>query len=84
MLNDEDYSAFFKLVQTWRYNFPTLKVLFDASIGTVQTRKDLEKSLETLFLQAAEKSPHPLMSLDHDAYHRTVTAHPPAAVIRPG
>lgn len=74
MLVDEDYSAFVKLVQTWRFNLPTLEVLFEASIDNTQYRKDLEMDLESLFAQAATKSPHPLFSLDYDAYHRTIDA----------
>lgn len=82
MLNDEDYSAFFKLVQTWRFNFPTLKILFDASIDSVQRHKSLEVGLEGLFAQAAMKSPHPMHSLDYDAYHKTNDAMGAAEVAR--
>lgn len=82
MLNDDDYSAFFKLVQTWRFNFPTIKVLFDASIDIAQHRRDLEAELEGLFTQAAMKSRHPMHSLDYDAYHRTNDATGAAEVAR--
>jgi hypothetical protein len=82
MLIDEDYSAFFKLVQTWRYNFPTLRVLFESSVDRAQHRKELEMGLEELFAQAAQKSPHPLFGLDYDAYHRTNDAMGAAEVAR--
>ncbi|MDR3505270.1 MAG: hypothetical protein P4L52_03400 [Acidocella sp.] len=71
MLIDEDYSAFFKLLETWRYNFPTLKVLFETSIDRIQHRKNLEVRLQSLFEEAAKKTPHPMASMDHEAYHRT-------------
>lgn len=82
MLNDEDYSAFFKLVESWRFNFPTLKILFDASIDSVNQRESLEADLEGLFAQAAMKSPHPMHSLDYDAYHTTNDAMGAAEVAR--
>jgi len=82
MLNDEDYSAFFKLVQTCRYNFPTLKVLFAAPIEIAQHRKSLEEELDGLFAQAATNSRHPMQSLDYDAYHRTNDATDAAEVSR--
>jgi hypothetical protein len=82
MLNDEDYSAFFKLVQTWRFNFPTLKVLFDASIDSAQRGTSLEADLDDLFAQAAAKSPHPMHGLDYDAYHRANDSMGAAAIAR--
>lgn len=82
MLNDEDYSAFFKLVQTWRFNFPTLKILFDASIYIAHHRRKLEIELEGLFAQAATTSRHPMQNLDYDAYHRTNDATDAAEVAR--
>lgn len=82
MLTDEDYSAFFKLVQEWRFNVPALKVLFESSIGSAQHRKDLETDLEKLFIDAGQKTPHPMHSLDYDSYHRTNDAMGAAEVAR--
>jgi hypothetical protein len=70
MLNNEDHSAFLKLVQEWRYNYPTLKVMFESSFDTTRHERAQENDLSTLFQQAASKSPHPMTSFDYDEYHR--------------
>jgi hypothetical protein len=67
MLLNEDYSAFVKLVQAWRFNFPTLKVLFESSIESTQHHKNLEGDLESIFSRNATLTG----DIDYDAYHRT-------------
>jgi hypothetical protein len=70
MLNDADYSAFFKLVQGWRYNYPTLKVMFEATFDTFDDEERLDADLQHLFQEAASRARHPTQALDHEAYHR--------------
>ena len=66
-LNNEDYSALFKLVQDWRYNYPTLKVMFDTVFDTFATNKH----------------PRPTFSsMDFSAYHKAVDEYGAAGVAR--
>jgi hypothetical protein len=67
MLVSEDYSAFVKLVEAWRFNLPTLKVLFESSIESTHHLKDLEGDLESIF----SRHTSPTGDIDYDAYHRT-------------
>lgn len=48
MLNDPIYSALYRFVQTWRFNAPALKILFDLLYDAQRKTKDLEAELETL------------------------------------
>jgi len=82
MLVDEDYCVFFKLVQAWRYNVPTLKVLFEASIGSAQHGRDLEVEREDLAAQLSMSSRLPIPNQDDDAFHRTNVAIGAAEVAR--
>jgi hypothetical protein len=70
MLNDPEYSAFFRLVNWWRFNYPVMSVMFDAVFPPTAESGRLERDLEELFQHAATKSPHPMTSLDYDEYHR--------------
>ena len=42
MLNSPDYSAFFRLLQGWRYNAPVLEALFDLVAESGQAREAME------------------------------------------
>ena len=62
MLKNADYSAMFRLVQGWRYNAPTLRPLFDLVVTAKRRRKDLEGSVDRVFLDRFNPaSPNPLM-----------------------
>jgi hypothetical protein len=45
MLNNAEYSAMFRLVQGWRFNVPTLKVLFERVFSVKERRKELDAHL---------------------------------------
>ncbi len=79
MLVNEDYSVFVKLVQTWRFNSPTLRALFEASIENTKLKDNLGVNLEDL-LYFRGKSP--TCGIDYDAYHRTNDAMSSAEVAR--
>ncbi|MGF6985222.1 hypothetical protein QFZ99_004699 [Paraburkholderia atlantica] len=70
MLTSPEYHAFFRLVNWWRFNFPVLSVMFDAVFPLVDAATRVDQALEEQFAIAAKKSPHPMTSLDYDAYHR--------------
>ncbi len=70
MLNDADYSAFFKLVHAWRFNLSTLETLFIASVDGEAHRAFLDERLdEVVRFQSTERvvvSP----DLDAEAFHK--------------
>ncbi|MCA8205143.1 hypothetical protein LGM71_29320 [Burkholderia sp. AU33545] len=70
MMTSPDYHAFFRLVNWWRFNFPVLSVMFDSVFPLVDDVTRLDQALKEQFAIAAKKSPHPMTSLDYDAYHR--------------
>src|SRR5579859_4619271 len=70
MLNSSEYSAMFRLVTWWRFNYPVMSVMFDAIFPPEAEAGQLERDLEAVFNGAAQKSPHPMVSLDYDEYHR--------------
>ena len=49
MVNDAKYSAMFRLVQRWRFNAPTLELLFSQVVATKKRRKELDDSLNEVF-----------------------------------
>lgn len=69
LLNDDDYHALFRLVQIWRFNLPTIKVLFDSAIEAADKKQAAEVSLEGCFSAPTAGSPHPLFSIDYGAFH---------------
>lgn len=74
MIHSEDYSAFSRLVGAWRYNFPTLEILFLNSFATF----DRQAELDRLMRCALYKTPHPLGTgdaADYAAYHRARDEH---------
>ena len=71
MLNDEDYSAFTRLVQVWRYNFPTLRTLFRAAFY-MDGEEAAEQDLDAMGSRRWDPSLGLLQGLDVDAYHATI------------
>lgn len=49
MLNDAPYSALFRLVQRWRFNAPTLLMLFNSVMGDQRRRDELNESMNNIF-----------------------------------
>jgi hypothetical protein len=47
-LGDDQYNAMFRLVQSWRYNSPTLEDLFNLTIGSRQSHRQLNNELENV------------------------------------
>jgi len=70
MVNSQEYSALFRLVNWWRFNYPVMHVMFHAVFPSAVEREHLEGELESLFKDAAQKSPHPMTSFDYDEFHR--------------
>ncbi|QIN60302.1 hypothetical protein SBC1_02770 [Caballeronia sp. SBC1] len=70
MVNSPEYSALFRLVNWWRFNYPVMHVMFHAVFPSAADRERLEGELETLFKDASKKSPHPMNSSDYDEFHR--------------
>lgn len=84
MLNNEDYSAFFKLVQEWRYNYPTLKVLFETVFDTFAWQRRLAQEIEGSVPTSTPAHPDPLFNpeMDPAAFHRATDQHGAAEVAR--
>lgn len=69
MLDSEDYSAFVRLVQLWRHNFPTLLTLFNAAFQALENREVAKRELDLLGSHKWEPANGPLGGLDISAYH---------------
>lgn len=74
MLNDEDYSAFFKLVQAWRFNYPTLAALFQSTFSSLTAVKAHDEAVDAMFeasvkLMARDPSQGLMPGVDYDRYH---------------
>ncbi|MDE2229549.1 MAG: hypothetical protein KGL11_10985, partial [Alphaproteobacteria bacterium] len=84
MLVNEDYSAFFNLVQEWRFNYPTLKVMFETVFETFEKQRQLAEETEDLFPRPTNAHPHPLFNpeMDFAAYHRLIDEDGAAEVAR--
>jgi hypothetical protein len=70
MFNSPDYSALYRVVMWWRFNYQALEAMFDAAFPPKGETEQLERELEAVFARAAQTTPHPMMSLDYDEYHR--------------
>ena len=82
MLKDEDYSAFVRLVQGWRFNYPTLKVMFETVFGTFEEQQRLIQEGGNSFPQPTDKHPHPLFNpaMNAAAFNRAMDEHGAAEV----
>jgi hypothetical protein len=61
-------SVLFKLVREWRYNYPTLKVLFESILAKIVSDwRPLVQQFSSLFVEVSEKTGHPMQSLDMPA-----------------
>lgn len=49
MLNDAPYSALFRLVQRWRFNAPTLLMLFNSIMTSRRRQQELNENLSQVF-----------------------------------
>ena len=65
MLNDADYSAFYKLVQEWRFNYPTLRIMFEAVFHSAATAKALEEQRDA----ALAPVPGSPFAKDYERFH---------------
>lgn len=69
MLNDETYSALVRFVQFWRYNYPTLRTLFDIVILSHEEEERATAELNGLGSVQWEPGHGPLGNLDVTAFH---------------
>lgn len=74
MLNNEDYSAFVKLVQAWRFNYPTLEALFRSTFTSQVAVRTHDDAVNTMFEASAERMAQDpgqglMPRIDYDRYH---------------
>ncbi|MBT2246315.1 hypothetical protein JQK15_22675 [Sphingobium sp. BHU LFT2] len=72
MLNSADYSAFHRLVQTWRYNFPTMSTVFEAMLQTIADESSAEADLDSMGGMPWTSVRGLRQDLDADRYHETL------------
>ncbi|MGH6975456.1 MAG: hypothetical protein ACREED_00360 [Stellaceae bacterium] len=84
MLVNEDYGAFVKLVQEWRFNYPTLKIMFETVFETFERQRRIVEETESSFPRPTSSYPHPLFNptMDFAAYHRLLDEDGAAEVAR--
>jgi len=69
MLNDETYSAVVRFVQFWRYNFPTLRTLFDMVVTSQAEEEQAQSEMDSLGSTAWQPDKGLLGGLDLAALH---------------
>ena len=69
MFNNADYSAFVRLVQTWRYNFPAMSATYRSMQRTFDEEASAEHTLNSLGGKPWGPALGPLGGLDPDGYH---------------
>ena len=69
MLNDETYSARVRFVQFWRYNYPTLRTLFEIVVRTHEEEEQASAELNGLGNLAWRSGHGPLGNFDVTAFH---------------
>lgn len=75
MLNDEYYHSFFKLVQEWRFNYPTLRIMFEAVFLSVTNIEKSNKNVENILRPPGRIFSQPMPAIDYDAYHKAIDQH---------